>query len=442
MTTKKSHKETVLSRSSTKRRRVALGSAAGTAVEYYDFTVYGLLSIPLANHFFKTGNPTAALLSTFAIFAVAFLLRPVGGILFGHLGDKYGRKQVLTATILLMTGSTFVIGILPTYSSVGLIAPLLLLAARVLQGLSAGGEASGAGTFIAESVPNNRRAFYVSGVSAGAFFGALVAAATIVGLRTWLPDGILDDWGWRIPFLLSLPIGLIGFWIRQRLEESPEFLELRTDGTVRKAPIAEAVTKHPRAILIAVGLALFPMAGYYAIYIYMPTYLTAVAKFDPLVGFWSSTITLLIACAVTPLFAAISDRVGRKPVFITASIVACAALIPAFSLMNTGSVPLAITAQIMVALPHAAAQAVLLATLTEQFPAAIRYSAVSLGYNIASVLAGGTAPYIATWLVDRTGDDISPAWFVITTALLTLTAAITLRETAGKKHYLPDLVPK
>lgn len=413
-------------------RRVALAAAAGTAVEYYDFTVYGLLSLALAEHFFNPDDPTAALLSTFALFGVAFVLRPVGGIVFGHLGDRLGRQRVLAATILAMTGSTFVIGLLPTYGSVGLLAPFLLLLARMVQGLSAGGEASGAGTYVAESAPRRRRAFYASGISGGALFGALVASSFILALRTWLPEESMEDWGWRVPFLVALPIGVIGWWIRKRLEESPQYATLREKGEVDRAPIATIVTVHRVPVIKTMGLALFPFAGYYVIYIYMPTYLVTVAGFDPLHAFWSSTVTLLVACASTPVFTLLSDRIGRKPVFVGACVAAVVVLLPAFQVMNTGYLALAIAAQVVVALPHAAAQSIIVVSLTEQFPATVRYSGVSLGYNLASVLAGGTAPYVATWLVTRTGSAPSPAFFVMAAAMLTLVAVLTLRETAGE----------
>ncbi|MFC5750885.1 MFS transporter [Actinomadura rugatobispora] len=414
-------------------RRVALGSAAGTAVEYYDFTIYGLLSVALAAHFFKSTDPTAALLATFAVFGVAFVLRPLGGLMFGHLGDRLGRQRVLTVTILMMTFSTFVIGVLPTYSSIGVLAPVLLLAARVVQGLSAGGEATGAGVYVAESAPANRRAFFVSGISGGALFGALVASALIVGLRYALPADAMAEWGWRIPFLISLPIGVVGFWIRRRLEESPQFIEMRNEGRLEGAPVVAAVRGFSRPILVAALLTMFPMAGYYLIYIYMPTYMNKVAGFDAMVGFWSSTVTLVVACAATPMFAALSDRIGRKPMFLVSSVATCVLIIPALVVMNSDSVPRAILAHVLIALPHAAAQSVLMVTLTEQFPAVVRYSGLGLGYNLSAAAAGGSAPFVATWLVDRTGSVTSPAWFVIALTVLTLAAAISLRETAGKQ---------
>ncbi|PKW16832.1 MHS family proline/betaine transporter-like MFS transporter [Saccharopolyspora spinosa] len=414
-------------------RRVALGSAAGTAVEYYDFTVYGLLSVSLSTHFFHSDDPLAALLSTFAIFGVAFVLRPIGGMVFGHLGDTLGRRRVLTATILLMTGSTAVIGVLPTYPEIGLAAPILLLLARVAQGLSAGGETSGAGVYAAESAPAKRRAFYASGISGGALFGALIASVLIVGLSSVLPAAEMNTWGWRIPFLISLPIGLIGFWIRRRLEESPQFTGLAEQGSVANAPLLTAVREHRRTILVATCLTLFPMAGYYLIYIYMPTYLTKVAGFDARVGFWSSTVALLAACVATPMFATLSDRTGRKPMLIVSGIAMCALIIPALMVMNSHTVGLAILSHVVIAVPHAAAQSVLLVTIAEQFPTVVRSSGLSLGYNVAAAVAGGSAPFAATWLVAHTGNTMSPAWFVIIMAVLTLAAAVSLRETTGRQ---------
>jgi MFS transporter, MHS family, proline/betaine transporter len=412
-------------------RRAIVGASIGNTVEWFDFATYSFLAVTLAAVFFPSGNPTAALLSTFAIFAAAFFVRPLGGLFFGPLGDKIGRQRVLATVIILMSLSTFVIGLLPPYATIGVWAPLLLVVARCLQGFSAGGEFGGASTFLAEYSPDDRRGFLVSWLEFSTLIGFLMGSILVLLLTTVLPEDALVSWGWRIPFLLAGPLGIVGLYIRLRLEDTPEFRALMESGEVARSPLRESITENWKQILQVGGLVIIQNVGFYVVLSYMTTYFQDPLGFSPTAASLSTTITLLVGMALIPPLGALSDRVGRKPLLLASCIGYVVLTYPLFLLLNTGNLFAAILAQVALGALLAVFISTSIAALTELFPTRVRYGGFSIGYNFSVAIFGGSSPYLAQYLVSSTGSPLSPAFIVIIAAVATLLVVLTIRETAG-----------
>lgn len=411
--------------------RVIVAGAVGSIVEYFDFAVYGYVATILAVQFFASGDPITALLATLATFAVAFVLRPVGALLFGHFGDKFGRKNALAATVIFMAIASGLIGVLPNYAAIGLGATLLLVLARSLQGLAAGGELGGAASFVAEKSPNAKRGLLCSTTQMGALAGSLLASVTVALLNLTLGSEAMTDWGWRLPFLIAIPIGLFGLWIRNGLEESEEFQALKeTVAKVKQAPVRIMFARYPKVLVRVVALSILLFSAYYVAYVYVNIHMQTVLGFDANFTYMSTTLTLLVSVIAMPMFGALSDKIGRKPVFVGATIAALVLAVPAFLLFEQGGA-IAVIAHIVLGLVDSALMGVALSTYAEMFPTEIRYTGIAFGFSVGAALAGGTAPYICTWLVDATGNPLAPAFFLIVTALITLIPAMRLTETKG-----------
>jgi MHS family proline/betaine transporter-like MFS transporter len=410
--------------------RVVIAGAVGSLVEYFDFGVYGYVATILASQFFAKGDPTSALLNTLAAFAIAFVLRPLGGILFSHFGDRYGRKNTLGLTVLMMSAASGLIGILPTYAAIGVGASALLVLARCLQGLAAGGELGGAIAFVAEHSPANRRGLLCSTTQTGALGGVLVASMAVALLNQFLTHDQMNAWGWRIPFLVAIPIGLIGVWIRARLSEAQGFQVLAESDHVESAPIMELFRSYRVPLLQSIGLSMLLFSAYYVTYVYVNIHLQRVVGMSAGVTFWSTTLTLVISVICMPMFGVLSDRVGRKPVFMVSSVAALVLAVPCFTLMNSGGAT-AVSMQIVLGLIESALMGVAFSTLAELFPTRVRYTGIALGFNVGGVVAGGSAPFFCTWLVSVTGSSIAPAYFLCATAIITLISTLTIKETAG-----------
>ncbi len=294
-------------------RKAVRGAAIGNTVEWYDFAVYSTLATYIADKFFPSGDETAALLSTFAVFAAAFFMRPLGGFFFGPLGDRIGRQRVLALVILLMSASTFAIGLVPSYESIGVAAPLLLLFLRCLQGFSAGGEYGSGACYLAEFAPDKHRGFVVSFLVWSVVVGFLLGSLTVTGLETVLSESAMDSYGWRIPFLIAGVLGVIGLYIRLRLGDTPEFETLRDKGEVASSPLKEALTTSWRPILQIAGLVVIHNVGFYIVFTYLPTYFTKTLEFTKTNAFVSIIIASMVAIILIPPLGALSDRIGRKP---------------------------------------------------------------------------------------------------------------------------------
>ena len=413
-------------------RRAVRGAAIGNTVEWFDFAIYGFLATYIAEKFFPSGDETAALLNTFAIFAAAFFMRPLGGFFFGPLGDRIGRQKVLALVILLMSGSTFAIGLVPSYDTIGVFAPLLLLFLRCLQGFSAGGEYGSGACFLAEYASDKHRGFVVSFLVWSVVVGFLLGSLTVTGLETVLSEGAMDSYGWRIPFLIAGVLGAVGLYIRLRLGDTPEFEALRDEGEVASSPLKEAVTTSWRPILQIAGLVVIHNVGFYIVFTFLPSYFTKTLGFTKTDAFVSITVASLVALILIPPLGALSDRIGRKPLLIVGSLAFAVFAYPLFLMLNAGSLAAAIAAHAGLAAIESVFVCASLAAGAELFATRVRSSGYSIGYNVSVALFGGTAPYVATWLVARTGNDLAPAYYVIVAALVTLITVLTMRETARR----------
>ncbi|MGE6897421.1 MFS transporter [Priestia flexa] len=412
-------------------KKILSGSAFGNMIEWFDYASYGYLATIIASVFFAPGDTTAALLSTFAIFALSFIVRPIGGIVWGYYGDRIGRKKILVLTMFMMSISTFCIGLIPSYSSIGILAPILLLACRIVQGFSASGEYAGASLMIAEHAPKNKRGLLVSMVPASTAAGMLLGAVFASTLEFTLTEEALHSWGWRIPFLLSLPLGIIGLFIRLKMEDSPEFNQLLEEkSSSKQLGIIEGIRQNGKKIIIALGVICLNAVGFYIILSYMPTYLTTVLEFDSLQSTLTTIFTLLAYVIMLPIVGALTDKVGRKPVLITACILFIIFTYPIFTLMSLGGA-FTITSMILLGAILACNDGVLATFLSEMFPTEVRYSGFALSFNAGNAIFGGTSPYVATFLIAATGNDFAPAFYLVVAAIIALIALIKTTETSS-----------
>jgi MFS transporter, MHS family, proline/betaine transporter len=421
-------------------RKAVTGASIGNAVEWFDFAIYGFLATFIAASFFPSGNETAALLNTFAIFAAAFFMRPLGGLVFGPLGDRIGRQRVLALVILLMAAATVAIGLLPTYSAIGVAAPLLLLLMRCLQGFSAGGEYGGGAVYLAEFATDKRRGLTVTFMVWSGVLGFLIGSATVTLLQALLPADAMASYGWRIPFLLAAPLGLVGLYIRLRLDDTPQFTELNEAHRVAKSPLREAVRTAWRPILQVIGVMIIFNIGYYVVFTFLPSYFIKTLHFSKTTAFMSITLASLVALILILPLAALSDRVGRRPVLIAGALAFAMLGYPLFVLLNSGSVVAAVAAHCALAAIESVYVSAAVAAGVELFVTRVRYSGFSIGYNICVAALGGTTPYVVTWLTAETGDNIAPAYYVVAAAVVSVLTIVTIRETADRplRHGITD----
>ncbi|MGP5447409.1 MFS transporter [Pseudomonas helleri] len=417
-------------------RRAATASFLGNFVEWFDYAAYGYLATIIALTFFPQTDAATGLLATFAVFALSFIVRPIGGLVWGHFGDKYGRRSALAWSILIMTVSTFCIGLLPGYNHIGLWAPALLLLIRLVQGFSASGEYAGASAFLAEYAPQGKRGFYTSIVPASTAAGLLFGAIFVTGLHALMTVENLHDWGWRLPFLLAAPFGLVGRYIRVSLQDSPKFLEmekrLEAKECATHAPIRELLTVHRRAVVIGIGVTCLNAVAFYLLLSYMPTYLSTEMGMSESDSFIASTVSLATYIGLIFLMGKLSDRYGRKTMLVTASVLFLLLTFPLFGMLGNPSLVVILMIQIAFGAILAMNDGTLPCFLAEIFPTRVRFSGFAFSFNIANAVFGGTAPFIATWLIQLTGNKMAPAWYLLAAAAVALIAMLASRETAYK----------
>lgn len=413
-------------------RQVTFAGFAGTVVEWFDFAVYGFMATIIATTFFPESTGAVALLQTFAIFAVAFALRPIGGAVFGMLGDRIGRKSVLILTVLLMSGSTAAIGLLPSYNQIGIWAAVLLTAARCLQGLSAGGEYAGAVTYVIEHSPPQQRARWGSAMPTATFAAFAAAALLSYVLTTGLGEAAMQAWGWRIPFLIAAPLGLIAFWVRRKLGESPMFAAAAEDDTTEHAPLRSTIRTQARPMMVLTGYISLTALSFYIFSTYMTTFLREVVQLDAVSVLASNVLALTLAAVMAPLAGIICDRFGRRKTMFASALLLAATAIPGYMIAAGATFTTALVGQLLIMLGAVVSNVVTAVLLTEVFPTRVRYTASGVTYNVAYALFGGTAPYIATWLIDVTGNPISPAIYLTAIAVGAFIATTLMPETAGR----------
>lgn len=413
-------------------KKVIAAAAIGNFIEWYDFAVYGYLATVLAKNFFPGGNPTSALLETFAVFAVAFALRPIGGIFFGRLGDRIGRKRTLAMTILLISGSTAFIGLLPNHAALGIWAPLLLVLARCVQGFSAGGEYAGACAYVIEHAPREKKASYASFVPVSTFWSFAFAAGFTFGLAQLLGPAAMSEWGWRIPFLLALPLGLFGFYLRFKLNETPLFQHIEEDKEVAASPLRETFRDHWRTILTLAGFISATALSFYTFTTYMSTFLQVVGGISQPLALLSSCICQVLAGLLCPFMGRLSDRIGRRKTTMGACLILIAAVFPAFMMGSTGNLGISVLGQFLLGIGAVMTGIVTAVLMSELFPTKVRYTASAATYNLAYTVFGGTAPFVATWLIAQTGNKLSPAYYLIAVCIMALIASTRLPETSKR----------
>jgi len=416
--------------------RVVAASMAGTTVEWYDFFLYGVAAALVFPHvFFPTGNATAATLASLGTFAVGFLARPIGGLVFGHYGDRIGRKKLLVLSLLMMGLSTFAIGLLPSYATVGVLAPVLLVVLRLIQGFALGGEWGGAVLIVSEHGDPARRGFWASWPQAGAPAGQLIANGLLAVMAVAQSEAAFLAWGWRIPFLLSAVLVLIGLWIRLSVEESPVFQQARQKAEATdddKMPILTVLRRYPREVLTAMGARFAENVSYYIFTIVITTYVTAQLKLSSSFALGAVLIGAAVHIAAIPMWGALSDRVGRRPVYLIGAVGVGVWAFAFVALLNTKNFALAAVAVVVGLVLHGAMYGPQAAFLSELFGTTVRYSGVSIGYQLASILAGGLAPIIAVALLGAFHTGYAIAVYVALAAVVTIVAVATYSETSKR----------
>jgi metabolite-proton symporter len=409
--------------------RVVVASFIGTAVEWYDFFLYGTAAALVFNRlFFPTIDPVAGTMAAFATYAVGFFARPVGGVLFGHFGDRIGRKSMLVVTLMMVGMSTFLIGVLPTYDAVGVLAPVLLVTLRFVQGLGVGGEWAGAVLMVVERGDGRWRGFAASWVQAGAPVGLLLATG-VIGLVSMMPEESFLAWGWRVPFLLGIVLTGVGLFIRVRLIESPLFAKVLEEKPA-EVPLFDVLRRHPRNVLLAMGARDAENAYNYFVTVFVLSYGTGrlgYSRESLLNGVVFGAVVHLVA---TPLFGALSDRVGRRPVYLGGAVFLALFSFPFFWLLETGSVAAAWLAITLGLVGHAAMYGPQAAFLSELFGTRVRYTGASLGYQLAAPFSGGLAPLVATaLLVWSDGRPWPVVVYLVGMAAVTIVAVVLAAET-------------
>lgn len=411
-------------------RKAAMAAAAGTAIEYYEFGVYGYMASTIGPLFFPSDSATASLLAILAVFGSAFLMRPIGGIVLGRLGDRIGRRAVLLVTVIGMGIATGIIGLLPVAASAGVVAPLLLLAIRLAQGFFAGGEVTGAAAYVAESAPKGKRGFYGAFTPVGVAVGGALAA-TVCGITTGLLEPAqMQAWGWRIPFLMAIPMVVISSMVRKRVEESVAFKQFQEHSEPPKAPLREVFTAHMPAVVKVVLLSFGQNVGYWVGLVFMNIYMTTYLKYDKATVYWIMAFVSLTMAMLMPLWGGLSDRLGRRKVLAIGFCAYMVLVLPMMMLMDNHSIGLAFLAMMVVALPMPIVQSVGYPTYAEQFPTRVRYTGMAFSFNIGAILGGGLTPYVATALIGSTGNLLSPAYLLMGGAAVSLLALLGVKETA------------
>lgn len=423
-----------------KLKKAITAAALGNAMEWFDFGVYGFVAYALGQVFFPNAAPGIQTIAALATFSVPFLVRPIGGLFFGVMGDRFGRQKVLSLTIIIMAASTFCIGLIPSYATIGIWAPIFLLVCKLVQGFSVGGEYTGAAIFVAEYAPDRRRGFLGSWLDFGSIAGFVLGAGLVVFLSTMVGEEDFLNWGWRIPFFLAAPLGLIGLYLRHAAEETPAFtqqleqMEKEDQDAIKDRPMVsfkEIISKYWKSLAVCIGMVIVTNVTYYMLLTYMPTYLSQSLGYSEDHGVLIIIVIMIGMLFVQPVVGFLSDRFGRRPFLFIGSLGLLLFAIPAFHLIASGEIATIFVGLLVLAVLLNCMTGVMASTLPALFPARIRYSALALAFNISIIVAGLT-PTVAAWLVEVTDNIYVPAYYLMTAAVVGLITAFFLPETANK----------
>jgi len=405
-------------------RRLVVAGVAGNVMEWYDFAVYGYFAPVIGQHFFPSDDPTASLMAAFGVFAAGFLMRPLGGLVFGHIGDKIGRKPALTISVLAMAIPTFLIGVLPDHRQLGATASALLILLRMIQGLSVGGEYTTSVVFLVEGAAPHRRGLAGSWSVFGAVAGILLGSA-VGGLVTSLlsPEAI-HSWGWRLPFIVGLGVGLAGLYIRRHIPEPPA----HSASAPVKSPILEAFRTEWRTMIRIAGFNVLNAVGFYLAFVYSVTYFREIDRVPSAEAFRINTINMIVLLLAIPTAGMLSDRVGRKPLLLGSALGVLLLGWPLFWLMHHPNFVSILLGQMGFAVLIGAYLGVIPTAMVEAVPKRVRCSGLSIAYNLCLGIMGGTTPMVATFLIEKSHDDLSPAYYMIAAAAITLAFTWGLRE--------------
>ncbi|MEM9682888.1 MAG: MFS transporter [Pseudomonadota bacterium] len=403
-------------------KRNVLGGAVGNIFEWYDFAVFGFFAPVIATQFFPADDSLAGLLKTFGVFAAGYLMRPLGGYIYGRIGDRAGRKKSLVISIIAMAVPTTLIGVLPTHAEAGIMAAALLVFLRLAQGISVGGEFVGSICYLVETAPRRKRCYFGSWAVCGAIAGMLMGSGVAALVHGLLDEAQLQAWGWRLPFLGGLVVGVIGVWLRWDMQETPAFLEVLEADRVVAEPLMQALKEVPGRIFHLAGLVLLLGVSIYILFIWMPTYVTHIAN-APIPALAVNTAAMAFMFVMMLLVGALCDRVGIKPVLLASSAATALLVIPLFAWIDGGTLLAFVVAQAIFAILVAGIQSPIPVAMVTMFPVQLRYSAIAGGYNATLAIFGGTGPLVATWLINVTGQLSAPAWYLMIAALISFVAA-------------------
>lgn len=424
----------------TKLKKAITAAALGNAMEWFDFGVYGFVAYALGQVFFPGANPSVQMIAALATFSVPFLVRPLGGVFFGRLGDKIGRQKVLAITIIIMSVSTFCIGLIPAYATIGIWAPILLLSAKLAQGFSVGGEYSGAAIFVAEYSPDRKRGFMGSWLDFGSIAGFVLGAVVVVLIENIVGQEHFLDWGWRIPFFIAAPLGIIGLYLRHALEETPTFqqhvekMENADRQAIQDPPkvsFREVFSKQWRSLCICVGVVIVTNVTYYMLLTYMPSYLSHNLHYSDMHGVLIIIAIMIGMLFVQPVIGLLSDRIGRKPFIFIGSIGLLFLSIPCFWLINSNIIGFIFLGLFILAVLLNSFTGVMASILPAMFPTQIRYSALAISFNI-SILIAGLTPTTTAWLVETSANLYVPAYYLMAVSIVGLVTWFFMKETANR----------
>jgi len=396
----------------------------GSILETYDYSLYGYFAPILAKLFFPTYDPVSSLLIAFSVFAVGFVTRPIGAAIFGHYGDKYGRKKMLMISIMLMAIPTAGIGLLPTYAQIGIYAGILLTCCRLLQGLAVGAEFVGTMVYMIEQAPVHRQTLFGSLCICSGYIAMLFTAIVVALLTHFISTSALQTWGWRIPFILGLGLGAIGLYVRSKLSETPAFKALLKEKTTVTNPLFETIFHRPLTLLLGTGLVMIHALGFYLLFVYLTSYLNTYYKISPEMTSSINTLVLILAVIIIPIIGLLAENINKK-YFIMASAMGLILLsYPLIKLLDHGTFSAILFAQASLTILLSLSSAVLPAFLSTLFPVSLRYTGMALCYNVAAVTFGGTAPLVLTFLVEKTQNVAAPSYYLIAVAFVTLGATL------------------